>query len=71
MESSDNSKEVGLLDRLRNMWEFASIMQYIFLFGKAVKIDDTFDIGVILPHSCYPFRPSPPPRPGCSDQGTV
>lgn len=34
------------LDKLRNMWEFASLMQYIFLFGSAVKIDDDFDIEV-------------------------
>ncbi|CAK4031548.1 hypothetical protein DOTSEDRAFT_49448 [Lecanosticta acicola] len=32
------------LHKLRNMWEFASLMQYIFLFGHAVKIDDDFDI---------------------------
>ncbi|KAK4495556.1 hypothetical protein PRZ48_001221 [Zasmidium cellare] len=29
---------------LRNMWEFASLMQYIFLFGQVVKIDDDLDI---------------------------
>jgi hypothetical protein len=28
------------------MWEFASLMQYIFLFGNAVKIDEDFDIEV-------------------------
>ena len=28
------------------MWEFASVMQFIFIFGKAVKIDDDFDIEV-------------------------
>ncbi|KAF2161837.1 hypothetical protein M409DRAFT_58904 [Zasmidium cellare ATCC 36951] len=32
------------LTTLRNMWEFASLMQYIFLFGQVVKIDDDFDI---------------------------
>lgn len=31
---------------LRNMWEFASLMQYIFLFGDAVKIDEDLDIEV-------------------------
>lgn len=31
---------------LRNMWEFASLMQYIFLFGEAVKIDEDLDIEV-------------------------
>lgn len=28
------------------MWEFASVMQFIFIFGKAVKIDEDFDIEV-------------------------
>jgi hypothetical protein len=47
MESSEPPKEnTGLLSRLRNMWQFANIMQYIFIFGKAVKIDDDFDIEV-------------------------
>lgn len=34
------------LTKLRNMWEFASLMQYIFLFGSVVRIDDDFDIEV-------------------------
>lgn len=34
---------------LRNMWEFASLMQYIFLFGGVVKIDEDFDIEVMYP----------------------
>ena len=34
------------LKNLRNMWEFASLMQYIFLFGNVVKIDEDFDIEV-------------------------
>ena len=34
------------LKDLRNMWEFASLMQYIFLFGNVVKIDEDFDIEV-------------------------
>ena len=39
-------KEQGLLHQLRNMWQFANVAQYIFTFGKAVKIDDDFDIEV-------------------------
>ena len=35
-----------MLTTLRNMWEFASLMQYIFLFGHVVKIDEDFDIEV-------------------------
>lgn len=46
MESCEPPKEMGLLDRLRNMWQFANLMQYIFIFGRAVKIDDDFTIDV-------------------------
>ncbi|KAK5134145.1 hypothetical protein LTR08_006920 [Meristemomyces frigidus] len=37
-------EDVTTLTELRNMWEFASLMQYIFLFGHVVKIDEDFDI---------------------------
>lgn len=41
------------LTALRNMWEFASLMQYIFLFGHVVKIDEDFDIEVrTQPRTC-------------------
>ncbi|KIX04653.1 uncharacterized protein Z518_05523 [Rhinocladiella mackenziei CBS 650.93] len=43
-EPEEKKSEPSLLHRIRNMWEFASVMQYIFLFGKAVKIDEDFDI---------------------------
>ena len=46
MESSEPATELSLLDRLRNMWEFSNLMQYIFIFGKAVKIDEDFTIEV-------------------------
>jgi hypothetical protein len=39
-------KEPGLLERLRNMWQFANLAQWIFLFGKVVKIDEDLDIEV-------------------------
>lgn len=32
--------------KLRNMWEFASLMQYIYLFGECVKINQDIDIDV-------------------------
>lgn len=41
-------KEPGLLERIRNMWQFANLAQWIFLFGKAVKIEDDLDIEVDL-----------------------
>jgi hypothetical protein len=32
--------EPPLLERIRNMSEFAALMQYLFLFGGAVKAED-------------------------------
>ena len=49
MESSEQpTQEQSLLTRLRNFWEFANLMQYIFIFGRAMKIDEDFDIDVWL-----------------------
>lgn len=41
---TEKPEEKSTLQRLRDMWEFASLMQYIFMFGKVVKIDENFDI---------------------------
>lgn len=46
MESSEPITDTSMLDRLRNMWEFSNLMQYIFIFGKAVKIDEDLTIEV-------------------------
>jgi hypothetical protein len=46
MEAVEPPKERGLLDRIRNMWEFANLAQWIFIFGRAVKIDENLDIEV-------------------------
>ena len=46
MEASEPDPEPSVLDKLRNMWEFANLMQYIFIFGDAVKIDKDLDIEV-------------------------
>lgn len=54
-EPEEKEQERSLLQRIRNMWEFASVMQFIFMFGKAVKIDEDFDIEVrraLLPSAC-------------------
>ena len=40
------AQEPTMLDRLRSTWEFANLMQYIYLFGKALKIDEDLDIDV-------------------------
>lgn len=45
-----------LLSRIRNMWEFANLCQWIYIFGKAVQIDESIDIEVMAPQmsSCQP-----------------
>ena len=53
MESLEQPvQEQSLLTRLRNFWEFANLMQYIFIFGRAMKIDEDFDIDVCLLTFC-------------------
>lgn len=47
MESSEPVQDDSMLTKLRNMWEFANLMQYIFIFGRAVKIDEDFTIEVL------------------------
>ncbi|USP74292.1 hypothetical protein yc1106_01566 [Curvularia clavata] len=37
-------KEPSTLQKLRDMWQFANLAQYISLFGDAIKIDKDFDI---------------------------
>ena len=46
VEPAVPAEQQETLNTLRNMWEFASLMQYIFLFGQVVKIDDDLDIEV-------------------------
>ncbi|KAJ8116286.1 hypothetical protein ONZ43_g4475 [Nemania bipapillata] len=36
--------ESDLLQSVRNSWQFANLFQWIYLFGRAVKIDENFDI---------------------------
>ena len=55
MEQPEVSKETSLIDKIRSMWEFACVMQFIFTFGKVVKIDEDFDIEVPAPR--YPHSP--------------
>lgn len=49
-EASANAEqpatEPSLLQRVRNMWQFANLGQWIYLFGKAVKLDDRLDTDV-------------------------
>lgn len=34
------------MHRIRNMWQFANLFQFILLFGQALKLDDNLDIEV-------------------------
>lgn len=43
------TEEQGLLSRIRNMWEFAALVQYIYSFGRYMKISDEYDIDVCFP----------------------
>ncbi|KAL4896704.1 hypothetical protein BDV59DRAFT_111919 [Aspergillus ambiguus] len=49
--------EPSLLNRLRNCWEFACLMQYITIFGKLMKIDEDFGIDD-LENECLKPGPS-------------
>lgn len=48
MDVEEVPEQPGTLQRLRNMWQFANLAQYISLFGDAVKIEKDFDIEVRL-----------------------
>jgi hypothetical protein len=59
MEASEAPREPTMIERLRNMWEFANLAQWIFIFGRAVKIDEnigievTLSLSLSLPSSCF------------------
>lgn len=46
MEVEDTVEEPSMLHRLRSMWQFANLAQYLSLFGDAIKVDRDFDIEV-------------------------
>ncbi|KND90407.1 hypothetical protein TOPH_04962 [Tolypocladium ophioglossoides CBS 100239] len=49
-----------LLHRLRNTWQFANVCQWIYMFGKAAKIDDSIDVDVRISRvPAYPVSLSP------------
>ena len=56
MEAEAPVEEPSTLQKLRNMWQFSNLAQYISLFGDAVKIDKDFDIEV---HALCAWHPSP------------
>lgn len=49
IEAVDGDAEAAgpqLLHRIRNMWQFANLCQWIYMFGKVAKIDESIDIEV-------------------------
>jgi hypothetical protein len=46
--------EPDLLYRVRNSWQFANLFQWIYLFGRVVKIDENIDIAVRWVQPPYP-----------------
>ncbi|KAK0647735.1 Reticulocyte-binding protein 2-like protein a [Lasiodiplodia hormozganensis] len=43
-EEQPRKQEPTKLEKLRNTWEFASLVQYIYIFGSVVKIDEDIDV---------------------------
>lgn len=37
-----------LLRQIRNMWEFAAVVQYVYTFGSAMKVPEEIDIDVCV-----------------------
>ncbi|KAK2063846.1 PHD-finger domain-containing protein [Colletotrichum caudatum] len=50
-------KEPSLLHRVRHQWQFANLCQWIYLFGKVVKIDDNLDTEDIEAECLKPNSP--------------
>ncbi|KAI0969971.1 hypothetical protein F4678DRAFT_437183 [Xylaria arbuscula] len=42
--TQQSPSESDLLGRIRNAWQFANLFQWIYLFGRVVKIDESIDI---------------------------
>ena len=49
---STKPNDASLRARLRNMWEFAALIQYIYIFGNTVKIDKEVDVEVRTNDDC-------------------
>ncbi|KAF2859843.1 hypothetical protein K470DRAFT_91385 [Piedraia hortae CBS 480.64] len=53
-----SAQDVGILRKLRNMWQFAAVNQAIYLFGHRMKIDEDFTIEA-FEEECLKAEPSP------------
>lgn len=53
VDQSEADPAPSLLHQVRNCWQFASLMQYIHIFGDAAKISEDVDVDV---RSVHPSR---------------
>ncbi|KAI6754403.1 hypothetical protein HG530_012917 [Fusarium avenaceum] len=44
IDGDDGENEHSIQYRIRNMWQFANLCQWIYIFGKAAKIDEAIDV---------------------------
>ncbi|KAH9908691.1 hypothetical protein F4778DRAFT_359018 [Xylariomycetidae sp. FL2044] len=56
-DTPEPSKEPSLLQRIRDTWQFANVFQWIYLFGRVVKIDDNIDIDDLEAECLKPRSP--------------
>ncbi|KAH8735374.1 hypothetical protein BGZ61DRAFT_526472 [Ilyonectria robusta] len=57
VDGDSGDSEPSLLHRIRNMWQFANLCQWIYTFGKAAKIPDSIDIEEIEVECLKPISP--------------
>lgn len=46
VDAPEVHNEPSLLQRIRDTWQLANVFEWIYLFGKVVKIDESIDIEV-------------------------
>jgi hypothetical protein len=46
IDGDDGENGHSMQYRIRNMWQFANLCQWIYIFGKAAKIDEAIDVEV-------------------------
>ncbi|KAH7136639.1 hypothetical protein EDB81DRAFT_87959 [Dactylonectria macrodidyma] len=57
VDGDSGDSEPSLLHQIRNMWQFANLCQWIYIFGKAAKIPDSIDIEEIETECLKPISP--------------
>ncbi|KAF7559585.1 hypothetical protein G7046_g4577 [Stylonectria norvegica] len=57
VDGGSDDAEPSLLHRVRNMWQFANLCQWIYTFGKAAKIDESIEVEEIEAECLKPKSP--------------